>query len=55
MKFSVRDLHNDTIKPSDNGRLASVVDYVTQKVPISDTALRSSIPPQDRKITPKLL
>ena len=39
MGISVRDLHNDVIKPFDNGGLASVVDYATQKVLISDTPL----------------
>ena len=42
------------IKPYDNGGLASVVDYMTQKVLIIDTTLRLFIPPQVGKITPKL-
>ena len=42
------------IKPFNNGGLASLVDYVTHKVLISDTKLRSFIPPQVQKITPKL-
>ena len=42
------------IKTSDNGGLASVVDSVTHKVLISDTTLRSFIPPQVCKITPKV-
>ena len=45
MDNSVRDIQNDTIKPSDNGGLDSVVDSVTNKVLISDTKLRSFIPP----------
>ena len=32
MHISFRYLYNDMIKPSENGWLASVVDYVTQKV-----------------------
>ena len=54
MDIYVRYIQNDTIKLSMNGGLTSVVDYVTQKVLISDTALRSFIPPQVRKMTPKL-
>ena len=42
------------MKPYYNGELESVVDYVTQKVLISDTILRSFMPPQVRKMTPKL-
>ena len=38
--ISFRYLHNDMIKPSENGWLASVVDYVTQKVLIIYTILR---------------
>ena len=41
--ISVRDLHNDTIKTSENGGLVSVVDYVTQKVLMSYITLRSCI------------
>ena len=52
--ISVRDLHNDMIKPSENSGLASVVDSVTQKVRMLDTTLRSFIPPQVCKMTPKL-
>ena len=52
--ISVRDIHNDMIKPSNNGGLASVVDSMTQKLLISDTSLRLLIPPQVRKVTPKL-
>ena len=37
MEIYVRDIHNYKIKPFDNGRLASVVDYVAHKVMISDT------------------
>ena len=54
MDISVRDLQNDAIKSSENGTLASVVDYMTHKVLISDTTLRSFIPLQVRKMTPKL-
>ena len=54
MDITVRDLHNDTIKPSDDGGLESVVDSVTQKVLISDTTFRLFIPPQVRKLTTKL-
>ena len=54
MEVSVRDLQNYMIKPFENGGLASVVDYVTQKVLIYDTTLRSFIPPQVRKMTHKL-
>ena len=54
MEISVRDLQNDMIKPYENGGLASVVDSLTQKVLISDTTLRSFIPPQVRKTTDKL-
>ena len=53
MKISVRDLHNDTIKPSDNDRLASVVNSVPQKVLIVNTTFRSFIPPPVHKMTPK--
>ena len=42
------------VKPYDNGGLESVVDYVTQKVLIRYTTLRSFIPPQVNKMTPKL-
>ena len=54
MEISVRDLHNDTIKVIENGGLESLIDYVTHRVLISDTLLRSFIPPQLCKITPKL-
>ena len=54
MDIYVRDIHNDMIKPFKNGGLASVVDYLTQKVPISDITLKSFIPPQVCKMTPKL-
>ena len=54
MDIYVRDLQNDMIKPFDNGGLESLVDSVTHKVLISDTTLRSFIPPQVRKMTPKL-
>ena len=54
MDIFVRGLHNDIIDPSNNGGLASVSDSVTQKFLISDTTLRLFIPPQVRKMTPKL-
>ena len=54
MGDSVRDIHNDMIKQSDNGGLWSGVDSVIQKFLIKDTTLRSFIPPQFRKMTPKL-
>ena len=54
MVISVRDLHNDMIKLSDNGGLESLVDSVTQKFLISDTTLRLFILPQVRKMTPRL-
>ena len=54
MDISVRDIHNDMIKPYEIGGLASVIDYVTQKLMISDTKLRSFITPQISKINPKL-
>ena len=53
MEISVRDLHNDMIKLSENGGLESLVVYVTQKVMIRGTTLRSFIPQQVRKLTPK--
>ena len=53
-KVYVRDIQNYMIKPSDNGGLKIVVDYVTHTVLISYTTLRSFIPPQVSKITPKL-
>ena len=52
--ISVRDLHNDMIKKYDNCGLASVVDFMTKKLLISDTIKRSFILPQVRKMTPKL-
>ena len=36
MGVSVRYIQNDMIEPPDNGGLEIVVDYVTQKVLISD-------------------
>ena len=38
----------------DNGGLLSVLDFVTYKVLISNTTLTSFIPPQVRKMNPKL-
>ena len=54
MEIYVRYLHNDMIKLFDNGGLASVFYSMTHKVLIIDTTLRSFIPPQLRKMTPKL-
>ena len=54
MEISVQDLHNDMIKPYQNDGLAIVVEYVTEKILISDTILRSFILPQICKMTPKL-
>ena len=42
------------IKPSDNGGLEIVADSAKNKVLISDTTLRSFIPPQVCKMTPRL-
>ena len=55
MDISVSNLDNNTIKPIDNGGLASVVYSATHKLMISDTTLRSFIPPKVWKTTPKLL
>ena len=54
MGIYIRDLHNHMIKPSNNGGLVSVADYMIQKLLISDTVLRSFIPPQAWKMTTKL-
>ena len=54
MEIYVGDIHNDMTKTVYNGGLTRVVDYVTQKVLISDTTLRSFILPQVPKSTPKL-
>ena len=54
MVIYVRGPHNGMIKPYENGEFASVIDFGTQKVLISDTTLRSFIIPQVRKMTPKL-
>ena len=54
MEINVCDFKNDIIKPSDNGGLASVVDSVTHKLLISDPTSTPFIPPQVRKMTPKL-
>ena len=53
MEIYVRVIHNDTIKPFENGGLAIIVDSVIHKVLIIDTKLRSFIPPQVHKMTPK--
>ena len=50
----VWDIQNDMIKPSDDVGLARVVDYVTKKVLMCDTTLRSFISTQVRKIISKL-
>ena len=55
MEIYVRYLHNYMIKLSDNGRLEIVLYSVAHKNLISDTALRFLIPPQVRKMTPRLL
>ena len=54
MEISVRDLHNDMIKPFGNGGLESVFYSVTQKVLIIDTTLASFITPQVSKMNPNL-
>ena len=54
MYISVRYLHNDMIKSSENDGLASVFYFVTDKLLISDTRLRLFIPLKVRKMTPKL-
>ena len=54
MEIYVRDIQNYMIKPFDNYGLAGVVDSMTLKVLISYTTLRSFIPPQVHKMTPKL-
>ena len=53
MDICARDIHNNTIKLFDNGMLASVIDSVTHKLMVSDTRIRSFIPPQVHKMTPK--
>ena len=40
MGKSIRDTHNDTIKPFENGGLASAFHSMKHKVLISDTTLR---------------
>ena len=42
------------IKPSNNGELENVVDPNTHKLLISNTTLRSFLPPYVQKMTPKL-
>ena len=54
MDISVKDLHNDMKKPSGIGGLDTLIDYVTQKLLIIDTTLKSFIPPQVCKMTHKL-
>ena len=54
MTIYVGGINNDMIKSSDNCRLYIVVDSVTKKFMLSDTTLRSFIPPQVHKITPIL-
>ena len=52
--ISVRDIHNDMIKPFHNGGLAIAFASVTSKVLICYITLRSFIPPQVCKMNPKL-
>ena len=54
MKIYVRDTHIDMIKSYENGELYCVFDSETQKFLIIDTTLRSFIPPQIRKMSPRL-
>ena len=54
MDISVKDLQSDMIKPSNNGELENVVDPNTHKLLISNTTLRSFLPPYVQKMTPKL-
>ena len=54
MDISVKYLHNDMIKPSGIVGLDTWIDYVTQKVLIIDTTLKSFISPQVRKVPHKL-
>ena len=54
MQISIGYLQNDMIKTSDNGGLGSVVDSVKKEVIVSDTTLRSFIPPPFCKINPRL-
>ena len=54
MDIYVRDTKNDMIKTSEIAGLESVVDSTTQRFLISDTTLRSFIPPQFRKMNPIL-
>ena len=54
MEISVRGLQNDITKPSINGGMTSLVDIVTHKLLKSDRTIRLFIPPQIRKMTPKL-
>ena len=49
----VREIQNDMIFLLNSG-LERVFDSVTQNLLISDTTLKSFIPPQVRKMTPKL-
>ena len=54
MDISVRYLHNDIIKPYENGGLESVVDSATHKFLKIGTILRSFILPQVRKMNHNL-
>ena len=54
IEISVRGLHHDMIKTSDNDGLGIVVDSVTLEIMISDTTLRLFIPLQVRKKNPRL-
>ena len=54
MDIYVRDLQNGMIKPSVNGGLASLTDFVTQEVLISDTTFGSFITQNVCTMTPEL-
>ena len=54
MEIYARYIHNDMIKPSDDGQLESIVDSVKNKFLIIDTTLRSCILPQVYKMNPRL-
>ena len=54
MGISVRDLHHNMIKLSENGELDIIVDSATHKVLIHDITLRLFIPPEVCKMTPRL-
>ena len=54
MDIYVRNIQNYMIKTSENGKLGSVVNSVTQEFLIIYKKLRSFIPPKVRKLTPIL-